>query len=240
MKIEDYYSDKNDTAALTPARLSVLRSGTRPDTFAWLDFRADHALARDAVTTPLDETFKRKFIETYGALLIDSTALTREEYIVNPPSGKRVDANILPARPDIPCDVQIVIADGLSPRAVEINVPRIYPMLVNGFAEKSISFSPPVIVLNGRVAVADQIAHHNRARIALNLIGERPGLSSAESLSCYLTYNPGPETISSHRTVVSNIHSRGTPALEAGAFIVKLVEIILSRRLSGVSLQAQS
>ncbi len=111
-------------------------------------------------------------------------------------------------------------------------------MLLDGLNQAKITTGKTVVVKQGRVAVADQIAYASKARLAVNLIGERPGLSSASSLSAYLTYNPGPTTISSDRTVISNIHKSGTPPLEAGAFIVKCIMRILDKKMSGVQLQA--
>ena len=137
-------------------------------------------------------------------------------------------------------DVQIVISDGLSAKAVEKNAGNLLPMIVDGLKLNNLSQGLPVVVQYGRVAVGDQIAFALSARVVINLIGERPGLSSAEGLSAYITYNPSPETISSDRTVVSNIHERGTPAVEAGAYIVRLVKTILERKVSGVELQKLS
>jgi ethanolamine ammonia-lyase small subunit len=118
-------------------------------------------------------------------------------------------------------------------------VPDLYPVLVDGFEAMGLTMAQPVVVKYGRVAVADQIGHISGAKVAINLLGERPGLSCATGLSAYITYAPNPATtISSDRTVVSNIHPSGTPAVEAGAFIVKVVERILKHGVSGVRLQA--
>lgn len=227
-------------ASLTPARINVDRAGTRPKTDTWIAFRRDHALARDAVLSNLDAKFLADLKTQYDLPIIESEAKSREAFVLSPPSGKRATLTALESLDSLPRDkdVQIVIADGLSARAVEENIPDLYPMLLHGFSQKGISTGKAVVVKQGRVAIADQIAHHLGAKIAINLLGERPGLSTAESLSAYITYNPGPKTISSDRTVVSNIHQGGTPALEAGALIVRLVERILENRVSGVKLQA--
>lgn len=227
-------------ASLTPARINVARAGTRPRTDTWLAFRRDHALARDAVLSNLDENFIALLTARYDLPIIGSEAKTREEFVLSPPSGKRISAGNLEQLNYLPrdLDVQIVIADGLSAKAVEENILDLYPMLLHGLKQKEITCGKAVVVKQGRVAVADQIAHHLGAKVAINLLGERPGLSTAESLSAYITFNPGPATISSDRTVVSNIHKGGTPPLEAGALIVKLVERILANNVSGVKLQA--
>jgi ethanolamine ammonia-lyase small subunit len=224
----------------TPARVIRGRAGTRPLTKEWLEFRLDHALARDAVDSKLSKSFLESFAREYDLPQLKTLALNRQDFVLNPPLGKETKKENLEALAPLlesGVDVQIVISDGLSAHAVERNLPDIYPMLMHGFKTKDISFNPGVIVHGGRVAIADQIAHHFQAKVALNLIGERPGLSCAESLSAYITYNPGPHTISSDRTVISNIHQGGTPPVEASAFIVKTIERILEKKVSGVKLQ---
>lgn len=197
-------------------------------------------MARDAVHSELSADFIDKFAATRGLPVITSLAADRRAFILNPPSGKRASEETIAALQEL-CpsgrDVQIVISDGLSARAVENNVPDLLPMLEHGFELEGVRVGLPVVVRFGRVAIADQIAHALKARLAINLIGERPGLSSAAGLSAYLTYNPGAKTISSDRTVVSNIHNEGTPAVEAGAYLVKLAKRILEAGASGVRLQ---
>ncbi|CAN5363556.1 hypothetical protein BH11CYA1_BH11CYA1_18990 [soil metagenome] len=226
--------------SLTPARIGVSRSGTRPLTSTWLTFRADHALARDAVHSEISQTFLEEFASTRQFPQIKSTADSRRDFILYPPKGKRADqTTIAQLQGSCPSniDVQIVVSDGLSALAVEENLLDLLPMLEYGFALSKISIGQIVIARYARVAIADQIAHALNGKIALNLIGERPGLSCASSLSAYITYNPGPQTVSSDRTVISNIHRNGTPATEAGAFIVKTIERILDKKVSGVKLQ---
>ena len=234
----------------TPARIGVGRGGgTRPPTAALLSFWADHAEARDAVQSNLSQQFIDSFCTRYDCPIVDTEAANRHDFVLYPPRGKRLDAAVLAALVDklqtsvtaYPIDVQVVISDGLSALAVEENVPDLYPMLVDGFNAAAIKIGRPVVVQYGRVAVADQIGCATGARVAINLIGERPGLSCAKGLSAYITYDPNPQTtISSDRTVISNIHSGGTPAVEAGAFIVKVVTRILALKVSGVKLQALS
>ena len=226
--------------ASTPARLGVWRAGARPLTVSWLKFRQDHALARDAVHSELSCNFLDGLVKRRGLPVIQSLAQDRRDFVLNPPRGKRADAEVV-ARLKEQCgcgrDVQIVISDGLSAKAVELNIPDLLPMLEHGLELERISCGTPVVVRFGRVAIADQIGNALGARLAINLIGERPGLSPALGLSAYLTYNPGPHTISSDRTVVSNIHPQGTPAAEAGAYIVQLAKRILAAQVSGVRLQ---
>lgn len=228
-----------DNSNLTPARINLGRSGTRPRVSDWLDFRADHARAQDAVHSELSDAFI-KSMETQGYPLVQSNCVSREEFILNPPKGKCCSLEEL-ARLSKLClqkkDVQIVISDGLSATAVERNVDDLLPIIQDGLDLARISYGTPVVARFGRVAIGDQIAHHLGARLVINLIGERPGLSTDESLSAYITLNPGPETISSDRTVVSNIHRGGTPPLEAGAYVVQRIKKIFEYNLSGVRLQ---
>lgn len=225
--------------SITPARIGVGRSGTRPRTMAMLSFRADHALARDAVHSELSNEFLSKMQDLYHCPIIQTLCTDRQDFVLNPPKGKRANSDELAKLDGLARhnEIQIVISDGLSAMAVEANIFNLLPVLMDGLKFEKISFGSPVIVKNGRVAIADQICHHLGARLAINLIGERPGLSSACSLSSYITLNAGPNTISSDRTVVSNIHEGGTNPLEAGAYIVELCKRILKHNLSGVKFQ---
>jgi ethanolamine ammonia-lyase small subunit len=230
-------------AASTPARVGIARAGSRPATKDWLLFRHDHAQARDAVHAEMSEQFLNHFAAAQKLPVIQSTAESRADYILFPPKGKKAGDDVIAElvrvcpRGHTRNTVQIVVSDGLSARAVEVNAPDVVAMLERGFKLEGISSGLPVVVKFGRVAIGDQIAHALGANVVINLIGERPGLSSATSMSAYITYNPGPHTISSDRTVVSNIHDGGTPAVEAGAYIVKLVKTILKAKASGVKLQ---
>jgi ethanolamine ammonia-lyase small subunit len=175
-----------------------------------------------------------------GFPVISTLAENRLDFVLYPPKGKRaLPETIINLEQACPKgkDVQIVISDGLSANAVDANIYDLLPMLQLGLQQEGISSGLPVVVQLGRVAIADQIAHALDAKVAVNLIGERPGLSCASGMSAYITYNPGPQTISSDRTVVSNIHAQGTPPVEAGAYIVSLIKKILALKVSGVKLQ---
>jgi ethanolamine ammonia-lyase small subunit len=227
----------------TQARVGVGRVGTRPPTVAFLKFRCDHALAKDAVNGELSVDFLKTFAAEQGLPIIESLATSREDYVLFPQKSKRTtDSAIESLKKICPTkqDIQIVVSDGLSARAVEENVADLLPILKHGFALHNWSYGLPVVVQHARVAIADQIAEALNAKLVINLIGERPGLSCADSMSAYITYSPGVKTISSDRTVVSNIHARGTPAIEAGAYIVKLIEQIFQHQASGVGLQQLS
>ena len=232
--------EQSKNLELTPARIGVGRAGTRPTTSAWLAFRADHARARDAVSSELSLEFLQKMQSEFDCFLVESACCNRDDFIRFPPKGKKTKPEALELlRANCPagCDVQILVSDGLSAKAVEANLPDLLPILLDGLKLEGISYGRHIIARLARVAIGDEIAHELKSRIVINLIGERPGLSTDESLSAYITLNPGPKTISSDRTVVSNIHKQGTPALEAGAYIVQLVKKIFKFNLSGVKLQ---
>lgn len=241
MKNEHDTQSLEDLYGATPARLNVARAGTRPRTREWLKFRHDHALAKDAVHSELSEEFLHSFCAGAQSLpIVQSNASDRADYILFPPKGKRISDEAIEALKSsckTGCDVQIVIGDGLSSNAVEQNAPDVLAMLSDGLEIEKFSVGTPVVVRFARVAVGDQIAHALGARLVIMLIGERPGLTSSSSMSAYITFNPGPHTISSDRTVVSNIHAGGTPSIEAGAYITKLVQTIFAAQCSGVRLQ---
>ena len=224
----------------TPARILVGKAGTRPTTSHWLKFRHDHALARDAVLSELSKNFIESFVRSNNYPLVQSEISNRKQFVLDPPGGKRLPDHYKPVLlKECPQgnDLQIVVCDGLSAMAVEANVPDLIGMLIDGCETEGITCGKPVFVKYGRVAIADQIGHLLKAKLAINLIGERPGLSSGVGLSAYMTYNPGPNTISSHRTVISNISKTGTPPPEAGAYALHLIKKILEHKKSGVELQ---
>ncbi len=228
-----------DLRSSTPARVGVGRAGLRPGTQSWLKFRQDHAMAKDAVSGEFSESLL-DYVREQNFELVQSQATDKLDFIAYPPKGKQTDLGTLD-RLKTSCasnlDVQIVVCDGLSAQAIEDNLRDILPMMIDGFDLEGITYGVPIVVKYGRVAVADQIAHALGMRLALNLIGERPGLSTPGSMSAYLTYNPGPDTISSDRTVMSNIHALGTLPVEAGAHIVQIAKKILNLKMSGVKLQ---
>jgi ethanolamine ammonia-lyase small subunit len=131
---------------------------------------------------------------------------------------------------------QIVLSDGLSARAGETQLERVWPTLLRGL-ERLGPLAVPVAVQLGRVAVADPICQASGAQLAVHLIGERPGLATSESLGAYLTYRPRPDTTDANRKCISNIHARGLAPDEAGAAVVEVIEKILRARSSGTDLE---
>jgi ethanolamine ammonia-lyase small subunit len=221
----------------TPARLAVGRAGSRPRTETLLAFQRDHAAARDAVWSAWSAGFTLR-LEGLGFVVVDSAAPDRTRYVREPALGRRLARGalerIVAATPAAPT-IQLVVSDGLSARAAEAHLERVWPDLVRHLATLG-RLGVPVAVRNGRVAVADAIAGAVGAAVVVHLIGERPGLAAADSLGCYVTYRPCAATTDADRKCVSNIHPGGLDPAEAGATIAGLCRRILAHGGSGTDL----
>ncbi len=220
----------------TPARIGVGRAGTRYRTATLLRFLADHSQAQDAVFVDVSD----RFIENMGLVQVQTQVSSREEHLTRPDLGSRLsqaakDKLLSSCRKNV--QVQIVVADGLSSKAVESNVPELLPALLQGLKGEGITnIGTTCFVKYGRVRVEDEIGMLLNAEVVVELIGERPGLVTANSLSAYIIYNPTGQTVEADRTVVSNIHQEGTPPVEAGAFLATLIKDILEAKASGIKL----
>jgi ethanolamine ammonia-lyase small subunit len=219
--------------ASTNARIGVGRTGPRLRTATLLKLRSDHAAARDAVFRDVSP----ELLEKLGMPMTQSRCGSRQEHITRPDLGRRLSeegVKTVLGHCEKGKDVQIIVSDGLSSAAIEANVENLYLVLADGLKAKNISLGKPFFVRFGRVAVEDEAAELLQAKLVCILIGERPGLATAESMSAYLCYNAKIGQPESRRTVVSNIHSNGIPAAEAGAYLVDLIEKILQAKASGV------
>ncbi|HBV88922.1 MAG TPA: ethanolamine ammonia-lyase [Desulfosporosinus sp.] len=226
----------NEMKLATPARIGVWRSGPRPLTDTLLRFRADHAVAQDSVLGVVPEEFPAK----YKMVSIQTLCKSKDEYLTRPDLGRKLDEEnleILTKGCPKGAMVQIIVSDGLSSKAVEANIPNLLPALIQGLEGMGVKLGTPIFVRNGRVAVMDTIGEELKPEVAVILIGERPGLGTAESMSAYMGYNPRLGMVESERTVISNIHKGGTPAAEAGAHLASLIKKILDAKASGVNLE---
>jgi len=222
----------------TPARVDVGRAGPRPRTASALDFRADHARARDAVYGAWSDSFQAA-LRARGFLCVRSAAPDKETYLRRPDLGRTLaegEAAQLAAARVAGAVAQIVVSDGLSARAAEAQLARVWPTLARGL-ERLGPLARPVAVTLGRVAIADRICEASGAQLAVHLIGERPGLATAESLGCYVTFRPHAGTSDAGRKCISNIHARGLPPDEAGAAIVEVCERVLRAGSSGTTVE---
>ena len=220
----------------TPARICTGRAGSRYKTSDYLRLRADHAVAMDAVWSHVDESM----VDELGFLKIQTLAKDKEEYITRPDLGRKFSKEVIDdIKEKCTCniDVQIIVGDGLSSPAITSNLKDIYPMIVDGVKGKGYSLGTPIFVKYARVATMDKISEAINAKITLILIGERPGLATGESMSCYIAYEASSKKPESQRTVISNIHKNGMPPVEAGAQIVQLIEILMKEKKSGIDLK---
>jgi ethanolamine ammonia-lyase small subunit len=220
----------------TPARLAIGRAGPRLRTAAWLDLVADHARARDAVTSEVPAAF----IRTLGLTEIATRARTRLEYVRVPALGRQLDRGALPRlrrcrqRPE----VQLALTDGLSSAAVVANGAALLRALTHELRRRGRTLGTPLFVRNGRVRLQDELGAVLRPEVFCFIVGERPGLATAESLSAYVLYRPTRRSTEPDRTVVSNIHRGGIAPARAARQLADLIDEILLRQASGAALAA--
>ena len=223
----------------TPARLGSGRAGARYKTLTALRFRADHAAAQDAVFSQVSEDFAAK----NGMTEVQTRCHSKDEYLTRPDLGRIFDEEnqqkIRSAIPGTP-RVQIVIGDGLSSAAIMANAMDCLEAIREGLKVRNIDPGTPIFVRYCRVGAGDAIGDVTGCELVCMLVGERPGLVTDKSMSAYITYRPRTGVSESSRTVVSNIHAQGTPAVEAGAHIAGLIETILKKQVSGVGLHLEA
>ena len=218
-----------------PARIGVGHAGARYRTETMLRFQADHAAAQDAVFSDVPD----EFLQQMGWQAFQTTCENREEFLTRPDKGRVFSPETLQKiRAAIPQGTQVVlyVADGLSSSAVHANAANILPVILDGLRAAGLKVNDPFFVRFGRVATQDQIGEATGADVVCVLLGERPGLVTAESMSAYIAYKPTVGMAESRRTVLANIHRGGTPAVEAGAHIVDLIQLMLQKKASGTDL----
>jgi len=222
----------------TPARLGSGRAGPRYKTLTMLRFRADHAAAQDAVFSELPEDFGEK----NGLVSVKTRCKDKDEYLTRPDYGRCFDeenaAKIRSATDRTP-RVQIVIGDGLSSAAIAANAMDCAAAIRDGLKVKGIETGKGIFVKFCRVGAGDAVGDITGCEVVCVLVGERPGLVTDKSMSAYITYKPHTGVSESARTVVSNIHAQGTPAVEAGAYVAELIDSILKKKVSGVGLHLE-
>ena len=231
--------------AFTAARISLGRIGTSVPLREALAFKLAHAHARDAVYSTLatDELLAGLYGLKLPVCPVRSQAATRQEYLQRPDWGRRLDqasAALLSQQSADEQDVAIVIADGLSAAAINDHALPLLRLLLPRLREAGLRLAPVALAEQARVALGDEIGHLLRARLVLVLIGERPGLSSPNSLGAYFTYAPRPGLTDEARNCVSNIRPEGLAYALAAAKLTFLVGEALRLRLSGVGLKDQS
>ena len=219
----------------TPARLGSGKAGARYKTLTMLRFRADHAAAQDAVFSEMEEDFAKQ----HDLLPVKTRCDSKDEYLTRPDLGRCFDehnAKTIRGVIDTPPRVQLVVGDGLSAAAIKANAMDCMAAIRDGLKLRGIETGKGIFVKYCRVGAGDAIGDLTGCELVCVLVGERPGLVTDKSMSAYITYKPHTGVSESSRTVVSNIHAQGTPAVEAGAYVAELIEKILKKKVSGVGL----
>jgi ethanolamine ammonia-lyase small subunit len=237
----------------TAARIALGHTGVSQPTDVQLDFQLAHARARDAVHEALDpaglaQALAAALPASPPALLLHSAAANRHVYLQRPDLGRRLDApsrSLLAAQrlggPDERhYDLAVVIADGLSARAVAQNAPPLLQALHARLAAESWLPAPPVIVEQGRVAVGDEVGELLGAKIVVVLIGERPGLSSPDSMGLYITWAPRAGLTDESRNCISNVRPAGLGIDDAARRLHYLLTHARARQLTGIGLKDET
>jgi ethanolamine ammonia-lyase small subunit len=220
----------------TAARIALGRTGDSLPTWRVLEFQMAHALAQDAVHEALDVEALARELAAFAPIVVTSRATTRSEYLQRPDLGRLLAAASQRVLTRGAYEISIVAADGLSARALADHAPALVRALQPYF--RDLRLAPLVIATQGRVALGDEVAAALGATIVITLIGERPGLTSADSLGAYLTFAPRPGiTRDAERNCVSNIRPDGLPIEDAARLIASLVRLALTRKLTGITLK---
>ena len=220
----------------TPARLGLGRCGARYRTASMLRFRADHAAAQDSVFSLVP----KEFYEKNDLPFVQTQCRDKDQYLTRPDLGRRFDETNQQIIRQVCGDhprVLLVIGDGLSSDAITANALDCAAAIRQGLKSFGIELGKSLFIQYARVGAMDHIGQITGAELICMLVGERPGLVTSESMSAYITYKPYPGIAESKRTVVSNIHRQGTPAVEAGAHIAELLHTMLEKKASGIDLR---
>lgn len=230
--------------AQTPARLLAGRAGAAYRTQTQLELRSAHAAARDAVRAELDleRDFGADFIKRWQLLEVSTRAGSKEEYLLRPELGRSFNAQArteLLSRVARDLDLIIAIGDGLSVAAVSKQAPPLFELLHELAKERGWKVGPAFVIRHCRVGILNEIGELLSPKVVVLLIGERPGLATAESLSAYLAYRPQRNRTDADRNLISNIHSRGVKTEDAARRIVNLVAKMMETGSSGFGLREE-
>jgi ethanolamine ammonia-lyase small subunit len=230
--------------ARTPARVLADRTGAAYRTSTQLKLRHDHAAARDAVRAEfeLKRDLSADFVERWKFFSVSTMAVSKDEYLRRPDFGRQLDENArvqLAAQCELSADLQIVIGDGLSVTAVSTQVPPLLPMLAEKARLRGWTLGNPFAINYCRVGVMNDVGELLQPKVVVLLLGERPGLATAESLSAYMAYQPRASHNDSNRNLISNIHARGVSTEAAASRIIDLAEQMMRRQTSGVELKEE-
>lgn len=229
---ESYISMK----AKTPARLGIGKVGARYKTLTMLRVRADHAAAQDSVFSDVSDDFIKK----NNFVFVQTLCKDKDEYLTRPDLGRKFsneELNVIKKTLGDNPNVLVVVGDGLSSAAIEANAEDFIPSVKQGLQMFGITINNILFVKYARVGAMDSIGEATNADVICMLVGERPGLVTAESMSAYIAYKPKYGLAEAKRTVISNIHKGGTTAVEAGAHTAELIKTMLDKKASGIDLK---
>ena len=228
--------------ARTPARLFRGRAGTSYTTASHLELRAAHAAARDAVHAALDLDGPElaPLVEAHGLFGVDSAATDHADHLLRPDHGRRLSEGAkatIAERCASGRTLQVVVGDGLSAAAVHTQVPELLPRVLAAADDRGWSCGTPFAVRHCRVGIMNDVGELLDPELVVLLVGERPGLGTAASLSAYVAHRPRPGDTDARRNLLSNIHPRGTPVPAAAGRLMALLEAILGAGASGVAVK---
>lgn len=250
-KLQKYIQIREDRVfdfnQYTHARSGLGHTGGHLKLQHWLDLQLGFAQAKDAVFSKFDEM---KLIELCKALNLsylfaDSQANNTNQFLARPDLGKLIAVesqdvltSMTQKNPNF-ChrDLLIVLSGGLSPLAIEQQIPQFLPFFIHLIQENKWTISPVIINQRGRVAIGDEFNHYFHAKIVVMLIGERPGLTTPNSLGIYFTYAAQPGCTDDNRNCISNIHERGLSYQEAANQLAHMIRKCLAAKISGVMLK---
>jgi ethanolamine ammonia-lyase small subunit len=230
--------------AQTPARLLEGRSGAAYRTSTQIQLREAHAAARDAVRAELNVLLDlgTEFMQKWNLFEVCSLATSKDEYLLRPDLGRHLDEasrTEVSGRCNPGGDLQIVIGDGLSVPAVARQVPALLPLLYEGALARNWSVGSTFVIRHCRVGILNQIGELLAPKVAVLLIGERPGLATAESLSAYMAHRPKASDTDAGRNLISNIHARGVNTEQAAQRILNLAASMMKTHMSGCQLREE-
>jgi ethanolamine ammonia-lyase small subunit len=230
--------------ARTPARILTGRAGPAYRTATQLALRQDHAAAIDAVQAELDllRDFGQPFVERWGLFEVATYAGSKAEYLVRPDRGRHLSQaarDEVMRRCPTGVDLQIAVGDGLSAAAVIVQTPLMMDALEQGAQERGWRFGQPFVIRYCRVGVLNDLGELLDPAVVVLLVGERPGLATAESLSAYMAYRPRAGHSDAKRNLVSNIHARGVTPAAAVPRILRLAERLMHSQMSGVAVKEE-
>jgi ethanolamine ammonia-lyase small subunit len=233
--------DANGLRALidsTPARIGVGRAGPRYSTASLLLFQGDHAVTQDALYRDVDQ----KLLDQFNLFMVQTRVTGgKQEYLLRPDLGRLLNDDakrIINEKCQKNVNIQLCVGDGLSAAAIEANLRQIFPVIKQGVQNSGLTFGTPFFIKYARVGVMNDVGELIKPDVVILLIGERPGLGRADSMSAYMGYKPKYGHTDADRDVVCNIFENGgTNPLEAGAFVVQLAQNMRKSQASGVKLK---